>query len=234
MSEAAPARELSDKDINLVRRRARVLLLLDAAERAGVAPLSTDRLHAFAFLADVLSPVWHLRSDDRFVVKDTGGPFYPELQREMDRLAIAGLLEIRDIGYIDRPHGGARISGRYSLRFESEHLPAVLEKLGARGEEGALDPADTQLHQFLVELAGALARLPDDEIDSAAAADVTYSDRAIDNRNLVYFDSAADGTNRSVETAQRFEKFMPEGARLSPGEKLYLYATYLGRRVHGS
>lgn len=230
---AQPRRHLTEEEINLVRRRARVLLLLDAAERAGVAPLSTDRLHAFAFLADVLSPVWQLRSGERFVVKDSGGPFYPQLQREMDRLVVGGLLEVRDISYTDRPRGGARITGLYALRFKSEHLSTALEKLGARGPKAAIDPADSQLHSFLVELAGALARLPDDEIERAAAADVTFSDRAIDNANLIYFETGKERTNRSVETAQRFEKFIPDGARLSPGEKLYLYATYLGRRVHG-
>jgi hypothetical protein len=89
-----------------------------------------------------------------------------------------------------------------------------------------------KVHSFLVELAGALARLPKDEIDRAATSDVTYSDRQIDNNNLIYI-APATRSNRSVETTERFANFMPEGANLSPGEKLYLYATYLGRRIHG-
>jgi len=107
-----------------------------------------------------------------------------------------------------------------------------LGRLGARGPEAALDPGDVQVHAFLVELAGALARLPNAEVDRAATSDVTYSDRQIDNNNLIYMAPAAR-SNRSVETAERFATFMPDGANLSPGEKLYLYATYLGRRVHG-
>jgi hypothetical protein len=228
----APAPQITDEELQLLRQRGRILLLLDAAERAAVAPLSTDRLHALAFLADVLSPVWRLPAFDQVVVKSSGGPFYPELQREMDRLVAAGLLEVTNIRYIPRPRGGARIEGSYGLRFGSEHLEALLGRLGARAPALALDPRDVQVHAFLVELAGALARLPNDEIDQAAASDVTYSDRQIDNNNLIYM-APATRSNRSVETAERFATFMPEGANLSPGEKLHLYATYLGRRVRG-
>lgn len=232
MAETDPqAPQINDEELQLLRQRGRVLLLLDAAERAAVAPLSTDQLHAFAFLADVLSPVWHLPAFDQVVVKSSGGPFFPELQREMDRLVAAGLLEVSNIRYVPRPREGARIEGSYGLRFGSPHLEDLLGRLGARGPEVALDASDVRVHAFLVELAGALARLPSDELDRAATSDVTYSDRRVDNNNLIYIAPSAK-PNRSVETTERFSAFMPEGANLSPGEKLYLYATYLGRRVH--
>jgi len=223
--------QLSDGELQLLRQRGRVLLLLDAAERAAVAPLSTDRLHTLAFLADVLSPVWNLSAFDQVVLKSSGGPFFPDLQREMDRLVAAGLLEVTKIRYVTRPNEGARIEGCYGLRFGSPHLEALLARLGARGESDALDPNDFKVHAFLVELAGAIARLSADELDRAAAADVTYSDRQIDNNNLIYMTSPSR-SSRSADTAERFATFMPQGANLSPGEKLYLYATYLGRRVH--
>ncbi|TPK96545.1 MULTISPECIES: hypothetical protein [unclassified Mesorhizobium] len=226
------APQITDEELQLLRQRGRVLLLLDAAERASVAPLSTDRLHALAYLADVLSPVWHLPAFDQVVMKSSGGPFFPELQREMDRLVAAGLLEVSNIRYVPRPRGGARIEGCYGLRFGSPHLEDLLGRLGARGSDAALDPRDVQIHAFLIELAGALARLPGDELSRAATSDVTYSDRRVDNNNLIYI-TPASMPNRSVETAERFATFIPEGASLSPGEKLYLYATYLGRRVHG-
>ena len=74
MSNGKESPRLSDFDIEILRRRTRVILLLNAAERAGVAPLSTARLHAFAFLADVLSPVWHLPVFDAAILKIVGGP----------------------------------------------------------------------------------------------------------------------------------------------------------------
>ena len=56
MSEPALTKELADRHLAKLKQRVRVLLLLEAAERAGIAPLPSPRLHAFAYLADVLSP----------------------------------------------------------------------------------------------------------------------------------------------------------------------------------
>ena len=230
-----PNRWSSDVAQQVTKRRSRVLLLLDAAERAGVAPLATERLHTFAYLANALSPILDIRPFYGVVVKDIGGPFYPELQREADHLVVAGLLEVSDLRYDDRPHEGARIHALYGLRFASDHLEGLLAALGARAPEKALDPRDVQIHRFLVELAGALARLPDDEVAGAGAADMAYADRSIHENNLVYLERKAAGrTNLSVTTAERFGEFFPKGSHLSAGEKLYLYAKYLGRRVHVS
>ena len=144
-----------------------MLLLLDAAEKVGIAPLPSARLHAFAYLADVLSPVWKLVPFDGKVYKSPGGPRYPDLQDEIDGLVVLGLLQARDLVYEPRAEGGARISGSYGLNFASEHLESILRSLGARSVEEAIDPEDRNLHAYLVELAGALATLPDDEIESA-------------------------------------------------------------------
>jgi len=226
--------ELTDTELGILRRRARVLLLLDAAERAGVAPLDTYRLHAFAYLADVLSPVWELSSFDGVLLKASGGPFYRDLQREIDRLVVMGLLELTDLKYEERPRKGARIFGKYALRFTSPHLGRLLSMIGGRAESAAIDPKDSKLHGFLVELAGALARLPNDEIDRAASADVTYSDPRVAANNLLEFNVIGDDAKRnlSVATARRFNTFVPKGVSLSPGEQVYLYASYLGKRIH--
>ena len=67
------------------------------AEHAAISPLRTRRLHAFAYLADVLSPVWDMPAFDGKVLKIEGGPHYPDLQREVDRLAILGLINISEV-----------------------------------------------------------------------------------------------------------------------------------------
>ena len=59
-----------------LRRQVRLLVLLRAAEAAGLAPLRILRLHAFAYLSNVLAPVWDLRALDGKVLKRRGGPFY--------------------------------------------------------------------------------------------------------------------------------------------------------------
>jgi hypothetical protein len=227
---------LNEKALEVMRRRARVILLLDAAERAGIAPLNVARLHALTYLADVLSPVWNLPAFDGKVLKTEGGPHYPDIQREVDRLTALGLVEVSNLRYVDIPGGGARVDGDYTLRLASEQLSPILSALGAGAHSNPFDPRDREVHSFLVDLAGALGRLPQEEIEVAATVDATYSDLRIGTPNVVDFASwVADPlkANLSVRATQRFRDFLPENSALSPGEKIYLYASYLGRKING-
>ena len=209
-------------------------MLLDAAEQVGIAPLPSDRLHAFAYLADVLSPVWELRPFNGKIYKFQGGPRYPDMQLELDRLVVLGLVQVNDLHYELRESDGARIVGSYGLNFSSNKLENILGALGARSTDEAMTEEDKKLHRFLVDLAGALATLPDDEIDTATGLDVTYQNQAelynvIDFAEWVEDDWTA---NPSWRVAERFEAFLPDDASLRSGEKLYLYAAYLGKAMH--
>ena len=234
MTTLGPEGKLADRHLTRIKQRCRVLLLLDAAEQVGIAPLPSPQLHAFAYLADVLSPVWHLIPFDGKVYKAEGGPHYPDLQNELDCLVVQGLVQVSNLRYniTDR---GARITGSYALNFSSEYLEAILGALGARTPERAINPDDRNLHAFLVELAGALATLPEDQIESAVAIDVTYRAEA-NLHNVVDFAEWVDQrtANPSWRAAERFHAFLPEDSRMLPGEKLYLYAAYLGRAMHAS
>src|SRR5437762_5002289 len=87
---------LNARDTEIMRRRARIILMLDAAERLSITPLRAIRLHAFAYLSDVLSPVWQLPSFDGKILKIDGGPYYPDLQQDIDRLVVLGLVRVSD------------------------------------------------------------------------------------------------------------------------------------------
>ena len=217
-----------------LKRRGRILLLLDAAERTAITPLSSSRLHAFAYLSDVLSPVWGLPAFDGKILKVDGGPHYPDLQAEIDRLVVLGLVEVTNLKYVGRGKTGARIEGDYALNFRSDKLVPLLAALGTNSLASAIDPSDRKIHRFLIELAGAFAALENDEIDVAATADVTYSTSGgLDN--VVDFAAWVDDAweaNPSWRTSERFRAFMPNSLSLAPGEKLYLYAEYLGRIAH--
>ena len=224
-----------DRQIAKLKQRCRVLLLLEAAEHAGIAPVPSGRLHAFAYLADVLSPVWELVPFDGKVYKSDGGPRYPDLQDEIDSLVVLGMVQVSDLSYEPRTGGGARISGSYGLNFKSEHLESIFGALGARSADEALDPTDRKLHSYLVELAGALATLPDDEVEAAAGKDVTYRVRA-ERHNVVDFAEWVEdkwAANPSWQAVERFQDFLPAGSKMLSGEKLYLYAAYLGKAING-
>jgi hypothetical protein len=220
-----------------MRQRIRVMQLLEAAERAGITPIPARRLHAYAYLADVLSPVWELQSFDGKILKIKDGPHYPDLQRELDQTVILGLVTVSSLRYVANGKHGPLVDADYAINFKSPYLEEILAAIGARGAEQALDPPDFKIHAFLVELACAIATLPDDQIVSAASVDATYADDRVDYSNVVDFGEWSTDLRRdnlSLAAAERFHKFLPGKEQLSAGEKLYLYASFLGRRMHGT
>jgi hypothetical protein len=73
-------------ELQSLKYRIRLIQLLTAAEQAALVPISLDKLHAFAFLADVLSPVWNLRPFEDRIGRTGKSPYYPDLQKELDLL----------------------------------------------------------------------------------------------------------------------------------------------------
>ena len=148
-----------------IQRRVRLVLLLEASRHAGIDPLPTQRLHLIAYLVNVLSPVWDMpvamvgglrRSGS--VLKRKQGPFYPELQRDLDRLVGMGVAHVEALSYqrLDEEH--FRLEGSY--RIDSERAKPILELIYSLHGEA-------QMARFIRELVLALSCLSDDEIDRA-------------------------------------------------------------------
>ena len=77
-----------------VERKIRLIVLLSAAENAGLYPTPIRQLHVLAYLANVLAPVWNMPVLDGKLLKKKGGPFYPALQQDLDRLVGTGVVFI--------------------------------------------------------------------------------------------------------------------------------------------
>src|SRR5208337_5409069 len=98
-----------------LKKQVRLTVLLDAAEEAGLAPMPVLRLHAFAYLANVLAPVWELPPLEGKVLKRRGGPFYPTLQHDLDRLIGLGVAIIFGVSHVQNEDGHWRLEGSYRL-----------------------------------------------------------------------------------------------------------------------
>lgn len=209
--------------LDSTRKRVRLYQLLEAAERAALAPIDTDKLHAFAYLCDILSPVWGLTPFDRRILKTGRPPFYPDLQREVDRMVAMGLFEVSDLSYRKAPDGSMIFQARYALRFSSSHGQSLQAALDCDAE-AVSDQA------YLDELARALATLRDDDIASAAAEDATYDDPTISSGDVIDFGDASQRV-RTHEATAALDQLFPD-IQLTPARRLYMYAHYLGRKVH--
>lgn len=208
-----------------VRRRVRLLMLLDAADYAVISPMTTARLHAFAYLADVLSPIYDLLALNGVVLKRRIGPYFPQLQWEIDRLIGLGLVEVTELRPVFEV-SDAYVDASYCLyRQAAEPILRVAYE----------DQAFIALRDFFRELAEALGGVPDSDLDATTQADVTWETGHTGNV-IDYAEWRA--RNYSKLSAERIEeltraKFGQNGLELSPGAKVNLYVQYLRRSAHG-
>lgn len=213
---------MSGSGLNTLRRRVRLVMLLDAAEAAGLVPIKILRLHTFAYLSNVLAPVWNMPVSNGAVLKRRGGPFYPDLQHDLDRLVGQGITIISGVGHVQDEEERWRLEGSYRLNrcFASP----ILATLSGFAEE-------YRLRKFIGELGYALSALSDEDLDQAVSEDATYSDPSVKIDNVIAFEGRNE-RNYTANAAEEFDRVII-GGNASPGEKLHLYVRHLQRRIHG-
>lgn len=199
----------------------RVLVLLDALAQAGLVPAPARALHELAYLANVLSPVFDLAPLDAKLLKRASGPYYPELQRAIDRLVGRAMVDARNVEYRKVPDE-KRYLVMASYRLRRDTVQAALTRHAEVFHEEAL---------FLRELAAAYSTLGDAQLGSAALEDARYADTSVDRNDVIDFgeyESPAKNFSRNAAMA-----FAPS-QQLEPAERLYLYLDHLSKRVaHG-
>ena len=156
------------------------------------------------------------------MLKRQGGPFYPELQKDLDRLVGIGVASISGIGHVQDESRRWRLEGAY--RLNRQFADPILKSLEKFEEE-------SRLGAFVLELGYALSALSDEDLDKAVSEDATYSDPLVTNDNVVDFESWSE-RNYSANAAREFAHVIP-GGNATSGEKLHLYVRHLHRRIHG-
>ena len=214
--------------VGAMQRRVRIVLILNASREAGIEPLSARRLHLIAYLCNVLSPVWDLdsfvgaaRRVDGAILKRGSGPFYPDMQSELDRLVGMGVALVERIRYPEVDEGKLRLEGEY--RLNAERAKPIVTYLQALREEGVAAKS-------IRELVLALSSLTDEEIDRAAREDATYSDTTVGIDNVIDFGEWLD-KNYSSAAATRAGELIGSGVPPGASEKLHLYVRHLRGRL---
>lgn len=202
--------------------RSRLLQMLAALERVGGTPIDTRSLHAFAFFANVLSPLWDLHPLEGSVLKETGAPYFPALQRQLDCLVGDGFVDVVTLARGDA--GGLYATFRLAHNRAGPLLHIV-----------RMLPDEASAEDFLTELADAFIEIRPDRRDDAATADAAYSDPAVAEGRIVDFAEWVSPTlgNAAWNTAQQFQRYVPSGVTLNRAEKLVMYMRLMKRRAHG-
>lgn len=204
--------------------KARALLLVEAAELAGLTPIPLVQLHSLAYFASVLSPVWNLPPQKRTVVHQNGGPYYPDFQDAVDHLVGAGLVQVEDVEYYQDIEKRWRLSGTFYLA-DIVASRGITDRLRKFGDEN-------DLSRFYVELANAYSNIPSDMRSKAFMEDAIYS-RNVGEEVLIDF-AEWKNANYSEQAAMRFDSIVPDEQKLSATQKLYLYAHHLRRKIEAS
>jgi hypothetical protein len=203
------------------RRRFRIVSILDGAHRAGLTPLPLLNLHAIAFFADALAPVWGIRILDAQLLRRSEGPMSPEFQADVDRLVGKGVVQPCSVRHVLDEDGRWRLDAHYQLNYGFGL--AILETASAFENQAR------QL-RFVHEVVHAVSALGEDAIDLATTSDAAYGSDFVDVGGIV--DIASNGkTNESARTASRIGDLMMPEVALSSAEMVHLYVRELHKRM---
>ena len=214
----------TDPSLPEVQRRLRILFLVDAAEKALLAPLDTGTLHLMAYLTNVLAPVWQVPILDGKLLKKGEGPFYPEIQADADAMVGQGLLLQSKLDYVLNVDHQWRLQGAYTVNHElADSILHFVQQF----------PAERSLEHFCTEVAYSLSALFSEEVKDFSQQDATFGDPLIDYGSVIDF---AEWMHRNFASnaAEQLGDLLPSGSRTTPGEKIHSYVRHLSRRLHAS
>jgi hypothetical protein len=217
-------RRLLSADMLQIERQLRLIAILDSAERIGLMPLDLRSLHTLAYLTDALAPVWHLPVLDGQVLKRRDYPFFPALQRDIDRLVGCGVMKIDTFSYEgDDAGNGWWLDASYALNRAFAD-PILKEVCRYDGTERA--------YLFVREVVYAASGLGEEGIDQLSSADAAYSSPLVDFGGLVEVQNEHGQVNATAKIAMRFKQLTREKATLSDAEIIHLYVRHLYLRMN--
>lgn len=205
-------------------RRLRLLAILKFGRAAGINPMNTSVIHSTAYLADALSPVWHLPILDAQTIKQARRPFFPTLQRDLDELVGIGLIEVTRFDYVQIPGAGNgwELDGDYLI---------ILDRVEPIFRVAGSFPLQQRKLDFIREVTYAASGLGVGGLSSIGLLDAAYSDPMVDIGGLLDVDAVEGKANLTATVAERFASLTIDTKRLSESELVHLYIRHLYSRM---
>lgn len=208
---------VGDRSANRVALR--LLQMLDGIEEAGIAPISFRALHGFAYLGNLLAPLWDVDPLDGKILK-AGYPYYPELREAIDRTIFLGIVDLVSLKPSRLDNGGWEVHGEVGLNTSVAR--PILDTVSAFADE-------RRVRDFLAKLALSVAPHAE-QLSTFITDDVTWTDNRIGRGDVLDFAEWRDA-NYTLNAAQAFEETLPRHLKPSKGEKLQYYVHLLERRA---
>lgn len=104
------------------------LICMTEASRMGLTPLASAQIHVLLYLANTLAPLFEVIPVRGRILKRGAYPFYPDVQRELDRLVFSGIFSIERVDFGPHRH----LAAHYGI---GPHGLSVCKKLLAHSKD---------------------------------------------------------------------------------------------------
>lgn len=157
--------------INTQALQLRAIMLLYSSEIAGIYPLPQNIFHSLAFYSNTLSRVFNIKALDGKILKLKSGPYYPDLQKQLDYLICAGVVKI----FID-----SNDNKKASYSIDQELSKSIISQYNIIDETDEFD--------FIQNVVFAFSELDNIEISLSNKFDATYADVRVGYGHIIDFD----------------------------------------------
>jgi hypothetical protein len=205
---------MADVVLDSARARMWVLMAVDACDRAGLVPISKFRFHRLIFLSNCLADLFRAAPPAKRVLKYKRGPYYPDVQWQVDRLVTMGQLTLANMTL--RPDGyGPWMEADYGITNAGIAILATVRAT----------PLGLATARYIDEVVFAFAHVQASRLDDLALRELNYAAPGIADGALITFEEAQN--NQATLKTDEFERCAPEILAERAREKLQLYLRYL-------
>ncbi|MDI7660207.1 hypothetical protein QLZ26_08820 [Cronobacter universalis] len=204
-----------------LKMQSRAIMILEAACKAGINPLPAEVFHNIAYFSNLLAPVYGSKIMDGKVLRLKEGPYYPDLQNQLDWLVLCGLVSISNLKYLYLEEiKNWRLFANYAINIEK--TTKIVYQLNQWKDESLN-------LEFIKKITLALTELSNSEITNSNKFDATYADKSTDFGNVIDYGEWVEG-NPSLNAIKLMEKHF-SGYQISDDAKLNFYVRHLYHQI---
>src|SRR5438876_9921423 len=203
---------MADLQSQQLRARLWVLLAIDACDRAGIAPIEKDRFHRLIFLSNCLAQLFGAVPPAQRILKYRRGPFYPDIQWQLDRLVTMQWLELRGL-LLEPDQFGPWLVAEYEISKRGIEVVSLLRKT----------PLGAATASYIDELVFAFSRLDLRRLDDIPLNELNW--RPAGEGALITFEDR--DTNLALRKTAEFQRLAPEILANRFREQIQLYLRYI-------
>jgi hypothetical protein len=203
---------MANIDAQQLRGRLWVLLAMDACDRGGISPIPKDRFHRLIFLSNCLAQVFGADPPAKRIIKYKRGPFYPDIQWQIDRLVTMQWVDLHGL-LLEQDQYGAWLDADYQISGQGIKIAETFSRT----------PLGQSTAAYIDELVFGFARLDLRRLDDIPLNELNW--RPAGEGALITFEDA--DANLAVRKTAEFQHLAPEVLTNRLREQVQLYLRYI-------